>query len=159
MRLSWSSFAWCYNRHCLKLWQAALSCCFTPSYYANEPQALCLVRTMKEGTEGGIIWVILSFQGLSPLFRARHSLALPEGSLYSKVGHPRALVQSDLLDRSPGGCPNVQLDHSEFYWNWHKWHQESCIIQLADVQHMTVCGYDFSRWHKRWWKENTDWDH
>lgn len=76
-----------------------------PIYYANEGRLLSLVETMRAGTEGGIIWVMLGFQALSFVWCLAQSYSIG-GSLNSKVGHAKAPGPRrirGLLELCPGG--------------------------------------------------------
>lgn len=66
-----------------------LSRFFIPIYYANEGRLLSAAETMRAGTEGGIIWVMLGFPALSFVWCLARSYSIG-GSLNSKVGHAKA---------------------------------------------------------------------
>lgn len=79
-----------------------LSRIFIPIYYANEGRLLFPVETMRAGTEGGIIWVMLGFPSLSFVWCLAQSYSIV-GSINSKVGHAKA-PQSRRMSRANKVC-------------------------------------------------------
>ncbi len=140
----------CCNRHCFTVRSGTLSCCFIPIYYANETRILSPVRTMKAGTEGGIIWVTLGFKALAFVCCLARSC---------KVGHagaPPPRKMDGPLELCPGGLSGwleiTQLAHAEFHLNrcWHcQRAASSALYATLWAEWVTVRVPDVWRWQNR----------
>ncbi len=158
MGLWWRSFACCCNRHCFTVRSGTLSCCFILIYYANETRLLSPVRTMKAGTEGGIIWVTLGFKALAFVRCLARSCSI-RGALNSKVGHagaPPPKKTNGPLELCPGGLSGwlefTQLTHAEFHLNrcWRcQRAASSALYATLWAEWVTVRVPDVWRWQKR----------
>lgn len=157
MGLWWRSCACCCNRHCFTVRSGTLSCGFILIYYANETRLLSPVRTMKAGTEGGIIWVTLGFKALAFVCCFARSCSI-RGALNSKVGHAGAPPLKK-MNWSWSSAQVVwvdgeftQLTHAEFHlnrcWNCQR-AASSALYATLWTEWVTVRVPDVWRWQKR----------